>query len=417
MVTKKLYFENAYETEFDAYVVSCEKKGETWLVELDKSLFYPEGGGQPGDTGSFILSGPETVKVKDTHEKDGSVLHYCEKEVPQGTRVHGIIDFKRRFDFMQQHSGEHIVSGMICSKFNCDNVGFHLGKETVTIDFNTLISLEDLREIEKKANSYIWEDHPVKELWAESAELEKINYRSKKEIEGPVRIVIFPGADTCTCCGTHVKRSSEVGLVKIISCQKFKKGSRIELLSGRRAYEYLDTNWQQNMLISHSLSAHFDDTYRIFKKEMEDVSKLKARGVRLEKKYLDLLATKYNGAGDILIIEDDLSQDFMRRLCVSIAKVCGGRCAVFSRGECHEKDNVTAVNEASGGVDSKSNPELESKVRYSYAVSIKAGEDIKPFIKIMNDVLRGRGGGRDGFALGYCLASRDEIKDFFGNNS
>ena len=213
-MTEKLYYNDAFMKNFTAQVLSCEKGKDGWEVVLDRTAFYPEGGGQPGDQG--VLGG---VAVADTHEKEGEVVHLCAGPLTVGETVTGEIDFARRFDFMQQHSGEHIVSGILCARHHCDNVGFHIGRDLVTIDFNAALTAEDVAEIEALANQYIWEDHPVEAGWPDSEALAALPYRSKKALEGPVRIVTWPGADCCACCRTHVRRSGQAGLVKLLSCQ------------------------------------------------------------------------------------------------------------------------------------------------------------------------------------------------------
>ena len=231
METEKLYYADPFLTEFDARVLACEAEKGGYAVVLDRTAFYPEGGGQPYDTG--VLGG---VEVSEVHEKAGVVTHKCAAPLPVGETVHGKLDWARRFDHMQQHSGEHICSGLICARYGCDNVGFHMGAESVTIDFNADIPWEELLEIEAAANRYIYEDHAIDIQLHRGAELDAIDYRSKKPLEGDVRIVTFPGADCCACCGTHVMRSGQVGIVKFLSVQKFREGVRIELLCGGRAY-------------------------------------------------------------------------------------------------------------------------------------------------------------------------------------
>ncbi len=238
METEKLYYADPFLTEFDARVLACEAEKGGYAVVLDRTAFYPEGGGQPYDTG--VLGGAE---VLDVHERAGVITHKCASPLPVGAAVHGKIDRARRFDHMQQHSGEHICSGLICARYGCDNVGFHMGAESVTIDFNADIPWEELLEIEAAANRYIYEDHAIDIQLHRGAELDAIDYRSKKPLEGDVRIVTFPGADCCACCGTHVVRSGQVGIVKFLSVQKFREGVRIELLCGGRAYRYLSACW------------------------------------------------------------------------------------------------------------------------------------------------------------------------------
>ncbi len=155
-MTEKLYYADPFLKEFSATVVSCEAEKDNFAVILDRTAFYPEGGGQSADHGAL-----GDANVTDTRDRGGEVVHICDKPLTVGETVHGTVDFVRRFDLMQQHSGEHIVSGIICGKFNCDNVGFHVGKDTVTIDFNADITPEDLREVETLANRYIQEDHAI----------------------------------------------------------------------------------------------------------------------------------------------------------------------------------------------------------------------------------------------------------------
>ena len=254
-MTEKLYYRDPFLMDFTAAVLSCEMVIDAYRVVLDRTAFYPEGGGQPADAG--ILDGGSLggVSVRDVRERDGEIVHFCDRPIPVGTEVTGRVDWSVRFDHMQQHSGEHIVSGIICRRYGCENVGFHLGKDTVMIDFNAVIPPEDLPEIERKANGYIWQDQAVEIELLSGEALAKKHYRSKKEIPGAVRIVTFPGADCCACCGTHVLRAGQVGLVKLLSCQKLREGVRIELLCGGRAANYCAAVMEQNTGISQLLSA------------------------------------------------------------------------------------------------------------------------------------------------------------------
>ena len=193
MDTEKLYDQDAFLREFDAVVTECyEGKDGSCLVTLDRTAFYPEGGGQPADHG--VLGG---AAVLDVQEREGRVLHTCDRPLPVGRTVRGVIDWGRRFDHMQQHSGEHIVSGMLCAAFSCDNVGFHMGADTVIIDYNAPMTWEQVLEVEDRANRYIWENHLFRAYYPTPEELAVLPYRSKKAIEGPVRITEFPGADRC----------------------------------------------------------------------------------------------------------------------------------------------------------------------------------------------------------------------------
>ena len=301
-----------------------------------------------------------------------------------GSTVHGILDWQRRFDHMQQHSGEHIVSGMLCAAFHCDNVGFHMGADIVTIDYNADIRWEQVLEVERQANRYIWEDHPCRVTFPSPAEREALPYRSKKALTGTVRLTEFPGADLCACCGTHVSGSGQVGLVKFLSCQKFREGVRLELVCGGRAMAHLCRSWQQNRSIGQQLSVKPGDTAEAVERQGREVLSLKARCAGLEEELFRLLAEQYRDAGEVLLVRHDLAGDGARRLCDAVSHTCGGRCAVFSgEGE-----------------------------RYQYAV-IHPGADLREFVKHMNDALHGRGGGRSGFAQGSVAADEETIRAFF----
>lgn len=380
METIKLYYQDAFLRRFDATVLDCAADKKAWRVVLDRTAFYPEGGGQGADHGT--LGG---VNVRDVHEADGVIYHTCDKPLPVGETVTGEIDWQRRFDHMQQHSGEHIVSGMLCSTYHCDNTGFHMGADTVTIDYNADIPWEGVLEIERRANRYIWENHPIVIRYPEPAELAVLPYRSKKALEGPVRITEFPGVDMCACCGTHVETSGQVGLTKFIGWQRFRDGVRLEVLFGQRALDYLALSWQQNSAIGRELSVKPDATHAAVMRLKEELSAVKQRCDALETEHFASLAAQYDGAGNVLLVQPPMESDAARRLCDMTAARCGGRCAVFA------------------GQDGA----------YKYAV-IHPGADIRELIKTINAALNGRGGGRDGFAQGSAACTEAEIRSFFG---
>ena len=380
MATEKLYYSDPYLREFTAAVLSCTEGKQGFLITLDRTAFYPEGGGQPGDRGTL-----DGAAVTDTHEKDGEVFHYCAAPLPVGSTVTGRIDRDRRFDLMQQHSGEHIVSGIICALFGCDNVGFHLGAETVVIDFNYPIPAERLPEIERRANEVIWENRPFVISYPTPEELKMIPYRSKKELSGQVRIVECPGADCCACCGTHVKSAGEIGLIKLLDMKPFREGVRIEMVAGKRAYDYVSAVTAQNDRISVLLSAKTSETAAAAERLQAELAEVKYRLTGLENRSFARRAETLAGTGDALLFEDGLSPDAVRRCCDAVGTTCGGRCAVFS------------------GADGEG---------YKYAVSLPGG-DLRGFGKALNAALRGRGGGRPDFIQGSVTAGRTEIEAFF----
>lgn len=379
METKKLFYADPFLREFSATVLSCEESKGGFAVTLDETAFYPEGGGQPTDFGT--LGG---VAVTDVREKGGVITHLCASPLTVGEKVEGKIDFARRFDHMQQHSGEHICSGLICARFSCDNVGFHMGADIVTIDFNADISWEELMEIEAAANRYIYENHPIDINFYRGAALDAVEYRSKKALEGDVRIVAFPGADCCACCGTHVLTSAQVGIVKFLSVQKFREGVRIELLCGERAYRYLSRTWEQASLSGRQLSVKPTELSAAVERTMTELGALKLRAAKLEESVFAQTAESLRGKGDVLLFEDDMSPDSVRKLCDAVSLACGGRCAVFAG----------------------------SSEGYKYAIAHQGG-DLRELTKALNAALTGRGGGKLNFVQGSVAASRTAIEGFF----
>ena len=254
----------------------------------------------------------------------------------------------------------------------------------MTIDFNCTPAWDQLLEVEQDANRCIWTDAPVEVLWPEPEALAALPYRSKKVLTGPVRLVRFPAADLCACCGTHVRSAGQVGLVKLLSCQKFRDGVRIELLCGQRAWRYLAQVWAQNQEISHALSARPLETAAAVARAQTELTGLRYQAVALENRLFAAMAEQFRGAGDVLLFQPELAPDALRRLAVAVSETCGGRCAAFS--------------EADSG--------------YPYAVA-QQGAELGAFARAMNAALRGRGGGKGGLVQGSVQAGWPEIEAFF----
>lgn len=384
METRKLYYEDPFMKTFTATVVSCETGNKGFTIVLDQTAFYPEGGGQPTDTG--VLGG---VNVLEVHEKGGIITHICDNALAVGSSVEGTIDWVSRFDHMQQHSGEHICSGLICERWHCDNVGFHMGTDVVTIDFNCEATWEELLEIEAAANQYIYENHPIDIHFYRGAELDAVEYRSKKALEGDVRIVKFPGADCCACCGTHVERSGQVGLVKFLSVQKFRDGIRIEMLAGKRAFDYLSAVWSEAKTVGQKLSIKPTEIFTGVEKVSEELQSAKIRIAELEESVFAAIAAQQSGKGNVLLFQPTMKPDSLRKLSDAVGKVCGGLSVVFS------------------GEDGK----------FNYALIRADGQNIAPLVKAMNTALHGRGGGKGGFAQGSVTCNRCDIENFFQEES
>ena len=375
----KLYYDSAYIKEFEAQVLSCQKGKKGWEITLSATAFYPEGGGQPADTG--ILG---DVRVTDVHEKDGQVVHYTDGPLPVGETVRGVIDWDRRFQHMQEHSGEHLVSGLIHQRFDYDNVGFHMGTDEVTIDFNGVLEWEDLMAIEEKANGMIWENLEISAVYPEKDELDAMEYSSKKELTGAVRIESIPGGDVCACCGTHVERTGEIGLVKFLSMIHYKGGVRISLLCGKRAVEDYERKRDQVQKISVLLSARPGEIARAVEKLKEEEAKLQEKLVAA---YDKLIASEVRdikeGDGDIFILEPDFEAIQLRHLVNRLLEEKKGR-------------TVLALGGAAEG-------------SFLYVLGSRDG-DMRRLSRELNGLLNGRGGGSAQMAQGTFFATKDQLQ-------
>ena len=383
-MTQKLYYEDVYLKEFDAIVTGCEEKNGRFFAVLNRSAFYPEGGGQSGDRGILVRQDQSRVEVLDTHEKGEEIVLTCSGPVSAGEKVHGILDWEFRFDRMQNHSGEHIVSGLIHERYGCNNVGFHMSLDRMTIDLDGEIPEEGLREIERRANEIVWENVPIRTDTYTQEEAAKIAYRSKKDLEGSIRVVSIPGADVCACCGTHVAQTGEIGLIKLLSHERFKGGVRMEMMCGRWAYQYIDRICRQNHEVSVHLSSPMEETGGAAKRLAEENRQLKGRLIEQLYQRIDQKAEELAGAGDILLFIPGGDSVAAQKLTAKVMETCGG--AVFS----------FAGSDQDG---------------YKYAAGLLNG-DLKALIREMNAALNGRGGGKPFFQQGSVTASGEQIEAF-----
>ena len=391
---EKLYYEDVCLRQFTALVERCEARGDLWEIELNRSAFYPEGGGQPGDTGTL-----GEAKVLDTRETpEGRIVHCCDRPLGVGSTVEGEVDWERRLDFMVQHSGEHIVSGLAHRLFGCDNVGFHMGASVTAIDFNRVLTDAELWEIESRANDIVRQDFPIEITFPSPEELAKLSYRSKKEIQGQVRIVTIPEADVCACCALHVRRTGEIGLIKLLSRQKLRQGVRVELVCGKRAYDHIRAVTEQNRAISALLSVPVTETAAAARRVYQELETLKYRCVGLENRMLEAKAESFAGQKDAVLIEEDLSGDGARKLCEALRKRGAENCYVFSG---QDGDGyLYAINIAAGNEKDCSR-------------SAVSESEFREKLKSMNAALSGRGGGRQGFAQGRVNCTKAEIEAYF----
>ncbi|MBR2948965.1 MAG: alanyl-tRNA editing protein [Lachnospiraceae bacterium] len=388
-MTTRLYYQDAYLKEFDATVTACLADGDGYLISLDRTAFYPEGGGQPCDCGVLIYE-ENTVAVTDTQEADGTqfphgeIVHFCRQPIPAGTSVHGKLDWQRRITNMREHSGEHIISGIICSSYQVNNVGFHMGKDAVTIDFDGMLSPEQIFAAQQKANLKIMENVPVLAEYPDPQTLSSLYYRSKKELEGDVRIITIPGADVCACCGTHVRTTGEVGPICVTGTEHFKSGVRLTLLIGEKALADYAQKTENIRKISTLLSARPELTADAVDRLQNAYTQLKTEytGLRLE-----LLDQKVEaipaGTPGAVLFEQELSPMELRKLADKLqAKT--DFAAVFSG------------NDTEG---------------YKYVICA-AKMDIAAFGKAFNAALNGRGGGRPPMIQGSLLCTRSQIEKY-----
>ncbi len=365
----ELFYQDPYIRSFDAHVVSSEETEKGFEIVLDNTAFYPEGGGQLADTGTI-----ENIPVSDVRRIKGKIIHFCTAPLEVGRLVHCNIDWDRRFSHMQNHTVEHIFSGLIHKKFGYDNVGFHMDDESVTVDFNGPITEEELKELEKETNQAILADIPVRVLLPTAEELAQLDYRSKKELSGQVRIVDVPGCDQCACCGTHVKRSGEIGIFKILSMMKHRGGVRIELTCGLRAITDYENKICEIQKVSELLSAKPTEISKAVDKTLSEVEKLKLKIQNLNNQLFELKANSLPTQTEPLILfEEGLAPLDLRRYCTLLA----------------EKKKAPFIAVLSATADTT----------YSYVLYGPANQ-MRELSKTLNQKLKGRGGGNGNFVQG-----------------
>lgn len=380
-MSERLYYKNQYIKDFTAKVLSCTECKGSYEIILDKTAFFPEGGGQPGDKGYI-----GTSKVFDTIEKNGEVIHICQSPVDCG-ETECAIDFEFRFSNMQQHSGEHIFSGIVHSVTGYDNVGFHMGENYVTVDFNGKISEEQLDRIEKLTNEAIYKNIPIEAIYPSDDELESYSYRSKKEIDGQVRLTKIEGVDLCACCGTHVALTGEVGIVKAVSMMNYKSGVRITLQIGRKALaDYTEKNKSVSE-ISALLKAKPEEITSAVERILRHQQESDFRFNALKKELFAEKSKNYSGKSCCVFDEGGQADD--ARIFSDMLAEKVGIAAVFSG------------NDTDG---------------YKYAVTSRS-EDVRQIGKNLNAACNGRGGGKPEMIQGSVAASKDEILKFWNSSN
>ncbi len=377
-MTEKLYDKDSFSDRFEAQVLECEQYQDKWSVLLDKTAFFPEAGGQKSDRGTI-----DNAVVSDVQIADERIYHITDIPLPVGQAVMGVIDFNRRFDFMQQHSAEHIVSGIAHSLHGCENVGFHLSEDIVTLDFDKNLSQEQLLEIEEIANKKIYENVAFNCYYPDEEALKGLNYRSKKELEGKVRIVEIEGTDMCACCAPHVKAAGQIGLIKLLDTEKLRGGIRIELKAGNRALKDYNDKYGNIKKISSLLATNQSVTALGVQKLLNTLNEQKAEITALKLEKINFKTKSFIPKSNVTaIFEENFSVKELQLLADALHKAYGGVRGVFSK-----TDNGFAFAICGDGLD-------------------KIFADFKNAFTV-------KGGGRDSMRQGTVEATKKEIEEFF----
>ena len=383
-MTEKLYFNDSHLAEFEATVLSCAEDKKGYAVVLDKSAFFPEGGGQLSDSGN--IGG---VKVSSVHEKGGEVVHYCESALEEGKTYCCSIDFEQRYRRMQNHSGEHIFSGLTHQLHGFDNVGFHMGAECMTLDFSGELTWEQLTEIEQLANEAVRKNLPIHSSFPSEAELKALEYRSKLELTENVRIVEIPGVDCCACCAPHVSSTGEIGLIKMLDCQRHRGGVRVSLICGMDALDYVRVIQRNVTEISNLLSVKRGESAQAVERILEQMQEFKAKAAAVSMELAKLKAAAFEETkGNICLFDNALDEPALRELVNMLMEKCGGYVAAFS------------------GNDNEG---------YRYIIGSK-NVDLRANGKAINQGINGKGGGSKEMIQGRANANAETIENFIKLN-
>lgn len=387
-MTEQLYYQDSYIKDFEAVVLSCIPNGNHFEAVLDRTAFFPEGGGQCADTGVLHIENRE-IQVFDVQERNGEIIHFIDKEILPGQTVIGELDFQERFSKMQQHTGEHIISGIVHRRFGYENVGFHLGKEEVTMDYDGPLTPEELRSIEYEANQVVAENREIRAYFPGTEELEKIPYRSKKELQGKIRIVEIQDCDICACCAPHVKTTGNVGLIKITNAIRYKGGMRLWITCGMRALEDYNQKEASVVQISNMLSAKQQEVTDAVKRLTEEIQQLKEKAAKMQERlvmgYLEFekVVLKENPNANLLLFEKELDAMAMRNFVNAGMELTKGVCGAFVG---DEKQGFRYVLGSSG--------------------------DIREIGKKLNAAFQGKGGGKPPMIQGSLVGEEEKIREF-----
>ena len=387
-MTEQLYYQDSYIKDFEAVVLSCIPNGNHFEAVLERTAFFPEGGGQCADTGVLHIENRK-IKVFDVQERNGEIIHFIDEEILPGQTVIGELEFQERFSKMQQHTGEHIISGIVHRRFGYENVGFHLGKEEVTMDYDGPLTVKELRSIEYEANQVVAENREIRAYFPSTEELEKIPYRSKKELQGKIRIVEIQDCDICACCAPHVKTTGNVGLIKITNAIRYKGGMRLWIACGMRALEDYNQKEASVVQISNMLSAKQQEVTDAVKRLTEEIQQLKEKAAKMQERlvmgYLESekAVLKENPNANLLLFEKELDAMAMRNFVNAGMELTKGVCGAFVG---DEKQGFRYVLGSSG--------------------------DIREIGKKLNAAFQGKGGGKPPMIQGSLVGEEEKIREF-----
>lgn len=378
-MTIKLYENDSYIKDFEATVISCEECKNGYAVVLDKTAFFPEGGGQQADKGT--INGCE---VLDVQIKDEIITHTVKESFKAGETITGKIDWETRFARMQSHTGEHLVSGIINTLFGYDNLGFHMSEKTMTLDPSGILTHEDIKKVELLANKAVYENRDVTARYPEKDELKNLSYRSKLDLEDGVRLVTIDGYDTCACCAPHVKKTGEIGIVKILDYIQYKGGMRLTMVCGINAFEDYEKLHDDSKELMHLYSSPREKVLEFAKKEHETIGIQKAEINRLNAELSKANLEIINSGNSLLGFTKGASFDDMRTLV----------------NENLDKSEIVAFFSEGENGD------------FSYIISSSTA-DVRETVKALNAEFNGKGGGRPNYAQGKLSGEKNAIVDFF----
>lgn len=376
-MTEKLYYKDSGIHEFSAKVLKCEKRKQGFALTLSATAFFPEGGGQLADTGRI-----GSVLVTDVQEREGEIWHYTDSALEVGAEYPCAIDFEQRLRRMQNHSGEHIVSGLTHRMYGFDNVGFHMGESCMTLDFSGELSWEQLTGIESLANQAVRDNLPIKTSFPNAEELSILEYRSKLELTQDVRIVEIPGVDCCACCAPHVKNTGEIGLIKILDAERHRGGVRVSVVCGMDALDDYRRKQDNAAAISGMLSVKRDDTAAAVERVLREQAKLKERAAELSMELARLKAESFpETEGNICVFDSVLDEVALRELVNMLAEKC-------------------AVAAAFSGSD---------ETGYMYIIG-SGKTDLRARSREINSAINGKGGGTPEMIRGRASETAENIQ-------